>query len=338
MLCLYSVVLLLLNGSALREKLRNVAAYLGMGIWGTVLYYVLLQILLKVQGKELASYQGISGMNESSGRSLSELLKHIYADFGSFTLKGHILFNNVFSCIALLGLLLVLLYTLVHLLAERKLWKNIWFYVVICALTLFLPVATNVILIISPEVTYHLLMRYQWVLYLICAVGFADRFFDAKAKGGSLSRWILTVSAGILIFNYAVTDNIAYSNLEKRYEKTYAYCLRLLDRMEQTPGYYRGIPVAMIGVVGDELYPVTDITGGVTGSMIGIPGDTLLYTADNYQAFMRHYMGVEINPVDIDMMTEIYDSAEYLEMDSFPGADSIRIVDGIMYIKTENRH
>ena len=27
---------------------------------------------------------------------------------------------------------------------------------------------------------------------------------------------------------------------------------------------------------------------------------------------------------------------EYVEMDSFPGADSIRILDGVMYIKTEN--
>ena len=28
---------------------------------------------------------------------------------------------------------------------------------------------------------------------------------------------------------------------------------------------------------------------------------------------------------------------EYREMESFPGADSIRIIDGIMYIKTENK-
>ena len=58
----------------------------------------------------------------------------------------------------------------------------------------------------------------------------------------------------ILVFNYGVSDNIGYSNLEKKYEKTYAYCVRLLDRIEQTPGYYQGIPVAVVGVIGyDEL-------------------------------------------------------------------------------------
>ena len=32
----------------------------------------------------------------------------------------------------------------------------------------------------------------------------------------------------------------------------------------------------------------------------------------------------------------MYYSEEYMSMDSFPGPDSIRIIDGIMYIKTEN--
>ena len=35
-------------------------------------------------------------------------------------------------------------------------------------------------------------------------------------------------------------------------------------------------------------------------------------------------------------MLGIYESEEYIAMDSFPGPDSIRIMDGVMYIKTEN--
>ena len=139
-----------------------------------------------------------------------------------------------------------------------------------------------------------------------------------------------------MLFNYAVTDHVAYSNLEKKYEKTYSYCLRLLDRMEQTQGYYPGIPVAMIGVVSEDNFPVTDITGEVTGSIIGATGDYLLYTSANYQSFMKHYMGVEINPVSGEDMLRIYDSEEYRALESFPGANSMKVVDGVLYIKTEN--
>lgn len=139
-----------------------------------------------------------------------------------------------------------------------------------------------------------------------------------------------------MILFYGVTDNIGYSNLQKRYEKTYAYCLRLLDRIEQTEGYYQGIPIAMIGVVGDEQYPVTDITLPVTAGMIGLNGDILVYTGENYRLFIQNYLGATLNILPATAMEEMYYNEAYISMDSFPGEDSIRIIDGIMYIKTEN--
>lgn len=147
---------------------------------------------------------------------------------------------------------------------------------------------------------------------------------------------MLLLAAAVLIVNYAVTDHIAYSNLAKRYEKTYAYCIRLLDRIEQTEGYYQGIPIAMIGWVGDEQFPLTDITQKVTAGMIGIAGDSLLYRGDNYQLFIRHYLGATLNILPAEAMEEAYYMDFYENMGSFPAKDSIRIVDGIMYIKTEN--
>ncbi len=44
-----------------------------------------------------------------------------------------------------------------------------------------------------------------------------------------------------------------------------------------------------------------------------------------------------MNILPPEAMAEMYDTQEYVDMDSFPGEDSIRIIDGIMYIKTENR-
>ena len=35
-------------------------------------------------------------------------------------------------------------------------------------------------------------------------------------------------------------------------------------------------------------------------------------------------------------MEEMYYSEEYIAMDSFPGANSMGVIDGILYIKTEN--
>lgn len=331
LLSLYGVLLLLLSGDAWREKLKGICNYLFMGMIGAGLYYLLLQLLLKIQGKELASYQGISDMGAADVSFLSAF-KDIYTDFISFSARSGILFKNLFSIAAfglLCGLALVLL---IGVIIKEKKYTDIRLYVMILLLALAIPVAANVILLVSPAVNYHLLMRYQWVLFPILTIAFADKY----GRNG-LSRFVLLIAGGVLIFHYALTDNIAYSNLEKKYERTYAYCLRLADRMEQTEGYYQGIPIAMIGVVSDTQYPLTDITGEVTGSITGMTGDYLLYTRTNYQAFFKHYLGITINLVSDEEMLEIYDSPEYRAMGTFPQQDSLKVVDGILYIKLENK-
>ena len=110
-----------------------------------------------------------------------------------------------------------------------------------------------------------------------------------------------------------------------------------MDRIEQTEGYYQGIPIAMIGVVGEESYPGTDISQKATSGLLGMNGDILLYTGNNYELFIKHYLGASLNILPPESMAEMYYSPEYREMDSFPAADSIRIIDGVMYIKTENK-
>ncbi len=331
LLSVYGIAVLFLEAKTVKEKLKEALHYLYMGAIGVSLYYVILRLLLLIQGKELASYQGISGMGTVEKAGLLATVKNLYRDFFTFSLQSDILFNNIWSVIAIALFGLLFLGVLLSIIIKRRLYRSPWLYAVIILLFIGLPVATNVILIVSPEVTYHLLMRYQWVLYLICLVGFMDKYCK-----WNLGNWLLLVSTGVLIFNYAVTDNIAYANLEKKYEKTYAMCLRLADRMEQTEGYDKDMPVAMIGVVGDENYPVTDITGEVTGSMIGMNGDYLLYTRTNYQAFLKHYLGITINLVSDEEMLAIYNSEAYREMGSFPAADSVKVVDGVLYVKLEN--
>lgn len=336
-LCIYSIVVLFIEENDWKKRIKKSGNYLAMGILGVALYYGLLQALLWIQGKELASYQGINAMTEGGGRkSLLTSIADMYKDFVVFTLKGNSLFNNGFSLTALLVLVVLTLIVLLTLVVQRKWWKKPAFFVIIGLLAIGLPFSTNVILLISPNVTYHLLMRYQWVLYPVILLAFVERY-GKNLKQSVWLEWAAVCATFVMVFNYAVTDHIGYSNLEKRYEKTYAYCVRLLDRIEQTEGYYHGIPIAIVGVVGYDEFPTTDITEDVTGGMIGLSGDTLLYTADNYREFMKNYLGATLNFLDVETVGDIYlYDEEYIAMDTFPGENSVKVVDGILYVKTEN--
>ena len=61
----------------------------------------------------------------------------------------------------------------------------------------------------------------------------------------------------------------------------------------------------------------------------------MIYKGEQYAAFMKHYMNVTINPIVGEQIIEIYNSPEYGEMDSFPAENSMKVVDGVLYIKTE---
>lgn len=336
-LCIYGILMLALENGTVKDKFKKALQYLYMGILGVVLYYGILQVLLKLQGKVLDTYQGINSMESgilSGGvSSLLSTILNMYRDFFAFTINGNVLVNNTWSMAAFTLLALLTMFVLLWMTLQKGWWKKLWFWCLLLLAAVGLPVATNIILIITPNVTYHLLMRYQWVLYLILPISFISRY---GRKEDVTASWGVLLAGVVLAGNFAVTDNIAYSNLQKRYEKTYAYCVRLLDRIEQTPGYYQGIPIAMIGVVGDEAYPLTDITGKVTSNMIGMNGDVLLYTGDNYKRFIKHYLGADLNILPAEVMEEIYYSEEYRAMDSFPGENSTQVVDGILYVKTEN--
>lgn len=341
LLCIYCVVICLAEDGKPEKKIKSCLNYLYMGIAGCGLYFIILQVLLKIQGKELASYQGINsgiGGNAAAGVGILTTLKGMYADFVAFTVKNPVLHNNLFTTIALVLLAAAAAIVLFRLCIERKWWKNPMFFVIIGLLVICLPLASNIILLISPEVNYHLLMRYHWVLYPILLLAFCGRYIGKvrKRKMDVFLEWGVLCAVFVLVFSYAVTDNIAYSNLQKRYEKTYAYCVRLLDRIEQTQGYYQGIPIAMVGVVGDEQFPLTDITGEVTAGMIGMNGDSLLYTSANYQAFMKNYLGATLNFMTPEEMAPLYYTEEYIAMDSFPGPESTKVVDGVLYVRTEN--
>ncbi|MCQ2518998.1 MAG: glucosyltransferase domain-containing protein [Lachnospiraceae bacterium] len=349
LLCLFKIVSVFIRENNTKSSLTKSLNYIAMGGLGVFLYYILLKVLLKIQGKELDTYQGINGMSEGNGIGFIGTVKLMYKDFVQFTF-GKVFVANVFCAVCLGLLLLCAIISLFFIAKEKKLFRRPLFYVAAALILIALPCIMNAILVISANVTYHVLMRYQWAFLIICMIAVVDRICaetEMKKTGlfvgsklfdsiSSATGWIAVVSLVVVSLSYIITDNISYSNLHKKYEKTYSYCLRLADRIEQTPGYYEGIPVAMVGVVGNDSYPLTDITGDVTGGLLGINGDYLLYKSENYGDFFKHYLGITFNMVSSDEVINFYDEPFYAEMESFPGETSVVLHDGIIYVKTEN--
>ena len=335
-LSLYAVCRILLHEKTWKDKVQNAVRYLYMGVLGGGIYFVMLQILLFIQQTELSGYQGIGSTNTLS---LVDKIILMYRDFIVHSLAGNILTQNIFH-IVMLGILMLGAFVGIFCTMKQKgKFKDYTVYIGFVGAILMLPTCFNIVLFISPQVQYHSLMRMQWVLIPISMIAIIDQTVRFKNKTfNACVQWGTIVGAVILIWGYIEIDNIAYFNLEKKYDKTYTYITRLLDRMEETPGYEHGMEVAMIGVVGDDYLPSTDMTVGVTDNLLGVNGDYLFYTAENYRNFIKYYFGVEIELIDMDLMTEITQSEEYHSLNTFPKQKSMKVVDGVLYIKLENEN
>lgn len=335
LLCLYEAGKILTEDFTAKEKTLKILRYVGMGGLGAALYYIILKVLLLIEGKELDTYQGINGMSSGNGLGLFGTVKTIYSDFLSFTFGGKVVISNALTGVALFLLATLFILALIRIAKRKYLLKKPLFYVFCLAFLILLPFVMNAILFISADVNYHVLMRYQWAFLLAVMAAVVEHGMTEDLFGKTCA-WISLAAFLVIGFSYVVTDNIAYSNLEKKYEKTYAYCLRLADRIEQTEGYYEGIPIAMVGVVGNDSFPTTDITQDVTADLIGVPGDYLLYKSENYEQFFKYYLGITFNMVSSDEVVNFYDEDFYAQMTSFPADGSVILHDGVIYVKTEN--
>jgi predicted SPOUT superfamily RNA methylase MTH1 len=52
---------------------------------------------------------------------------------------------------------------------------------------------------------------------------------------------------------------------------------------------------------------------------------------------MEYYFGVKMKLVDIEDVPRYISTPEYIEMEVFPKQNSMKVVDGILYIRTENK-
>ena len=375
LLCIFDLILMCLENKKIKEILLAGLRYLGMGALGGILYYVILKICLAAQGKVLDTYQGINNMGKVSLSSMPGMVIGAYRDFLGFLRNGKVFFLNGFSVGTMVLLCGAALLSALIIFVRTNAFKKWYTSLLIVLFLILIPLGSNIILLISADAFYHLLMRMQWGLFPVFAVVLTDRMLQIAGSGkkdpaenpeessdsgakkqkenikessdsGAKKKFEIspevvigiagTAGALLLCWQFILTDNIAYFNMTERYEKTYAYCLRLADRIEQTPGYVQGMPVMIIGVVDEEKYPVTDITGHVTERISGSTGDILIYKGEQYKAFMEQYLNVSLNVItDEDLIVKIYNCESYFQMDSFPAANSVKVVDGVLYIKTE---
>lgn len=324
-----------------KEYAVRIAKRLGWVILSLVLYLIINKAVQEVTGYGATDYQGLSTMGQFGGLwDIIRILGYAYFEFlnffyfkGSFTGSYFIVGINVF-------LTVYVLFMLVHKAKKCRHFTGYW--VVFLLLIGLIPMAFNVISVVSMNRT-HVLMQYALLLpYILCLL-ILDQSSDpdnmAKKNKMRIIAYVLLLGVA---YNGFLTDNEIYFREQLNYEATYSYTVRLLSRIETMEGYDPSIPVALINenpqnsdriIIMLENYPAEMGYFTHLDAMIATEPHTFVKKMNDIADFCKYYHGYDLQLTETEKLPMLASTEEFQNMPSYPQAGSMQYIDGVLVIK-----
>lgn len=335
LLCLLFAILMLLQPEKYPDQtiLTMVVRYILMFGLGMSAYYAGMVITLKLKHTQLSSYQGI---DDSSIPGLSEIrsrLSIVFHDFIDFFKPNQVLAFNRWMQLALLATVLLLLFFFCVFYIRHQIYKSPLRSGLLLLCFLCIPLSANVFYLISPGVTIHMLMRHGWCLLFIAVLVFYEKTAPMLGiKKQKLLEWACLLSSLLVVWNYILLTNIAYFNMNFRYEKTYALCIKIMDRIEQSEDYDKHRPIAFIGNY-SKTYKMEAVKE-LLEPMVGMSGPRVFGGSSRcYLPFFQNCLGEDITVVTPEEEAALKETPEFQEMPFFPNEGCIRVINDVTVVK-----
>lgn len=337
-LCILRLLLDVLEKDNLKEIWSKIWRYVVMGIGGYGFYVITLKLMLKIKDVELSGYQGTDRVGSFSLADLPAGLRAAWNNFINFARWSNVLTTTEVMKYAFVLIIMGAVGLFVALMIKNKTYKSIIRSLLLMLLVAAIPFGATIVNLISPDTFFHLLMRLPWALFFIFVIVLCEK---AEYGKGKIRDCILKTTTGLLltatvvmIFRFCVMANVVAFNMNERYEKTYALCVRIADRIEQTEGYVTGTKVAILGGYPDEaFYPDTDITTEDLIGYFGANGEVCVNSTDKYAEFFGHYLNVTISTISSEEEIRLTGTEEFMDMPKFPAEGSVGYIGDVLVIK-----
>lgn len=342
--CVLAVFVLLQKASSplttLKSFLQALLHYVYMGLIGLIGNFAVMQYLVRFRGVVLNNYRGLSQLNGSFfsiiGVAVSNIPK-IYSLFFDSIL--HIPGFQTSGDAPMRTTLLLILYIVllaaafIIYLYKNKAFSAPWRLIAALFLLAVLPICFNISSLLSPY-GVHLLMRLPIVFFYIALPVLLSKVLPAAEKANR--AYAAKLCSGILLisicFQFFLTDNIAYANMNFRMDKMNSLSTRIADRIEQTEGFVPEIPVLYIGTPDVSYYPNQSPLDPLIHGMTGTTGNNTLdsyYVTYHYMKNFAHFN----HPIPYEQMEKLFEDPRVAEMPVFPNAGATQVIDGIMIVK-----
>ena len=338
LLCVLRLLLDMIERDSLKAVWWKAFRYVLMGIGSYAFYVVTLKLMLKWKGEAISGYQGTDRIGSFSLSGLPAGFKAAWGNFINFARWSNVLTTTELMKYAFVVMTVLAVLSFAYLFIREKRYTSIARIFGVLVLTAVIPFGATIVNVLSPDTYFHLLMRLPWALFFVFAVALCERMnFKGRkmiARLKKISVGCVAICAGILIFQFAVIANVVAFNMNERYEKTYATCIRIADRIEQSEGYTVGTKVAILGGYPDvSYYPPTDITEQDLIGYFGSDGELCVNSTEKYAEFMKHYLNITITTISEAEEIDLTQTTEFKVMPKFPENGSVDFIGDILVIK-----
>ncbi|MBU8881129.1 glucosyltransferase domain-containing protein [Bacillus sp. FJAT-29790] len=323
---------LTLNEQDLKALLSLFFRFVSMTAIGMILYAITFKAYQTFFGGKITDYQGLDQIGKQSGSIIDQFVK-IKSAWMNFFFRGFITDFpvNFFEVLNLLLFGLIVL-TIVISIIQNKMFASPLRIIFIVASILMLPVCSFILYFVSPGVEYHMLMVMGLAFLYMLPIVLYDRF-DRPTLAVKWTSWGTVVVIFLIAFNFAIINNIAYFNMTLKYEKTYAFMNRILDRIEQTDGFEHATKLAIIGRVTMRTEMASEKVPNRIPSMTGAMGETFLAKPYHFEYMLANQFGKTLTRLDDDELKILQGSELVKQMQTWPGKNSVRIDGDTVIIK-----
>ena len=332
MLLLLSLIFeLLYKNTDLKKIMLKSVKFLLTGVFGMGLYYLVMTVLLKLTGTMLLDYQGFDTATSFKGIDIAGSLYTIKQSFVNYFFdfsKGLNLFGAINCVILVITALLYLADVIKNKLSVPKILMLLVF-------VMLLPIGASVLSFINGGIDYHNLMKMGFlVFYLFFVLQYEKEDFRG-INLNSAKLWTILGISVIFIFNQIIIASVSYHKLNMAYEKSYGTLIRIADRIEQTENAENCHSVLVLGHLPEsEAYSVNlppDMTGTTDGYLLRaddeIVGQSVLCSA------LNDYCGKNYKFISGKEKTILLDKIDTESLESWPGKNSISVIDDVIIIK-----
>lgn len=194
----------------------------------------------------------------------------------------------------------------------------------------------------SVETGVHRIMLFSLVFLYFLYIKLIDLSLSSEDCQGwgnkTIMQWVGLIPLIAAIHTGILVCNQAYDRMNARYENIYAYLNRVAARMEEVPEWNHDIPVyfANPSYIFNASYDIDIQSYDELKRMMG----TDLYpwySSEALASFFEIYLHFNIEEAGESKKEEISQSEEFAKMPVFPAEDSVKVINGVLVVKLDEK-